>query len=359
MDEIDRGCLVLADISGYSSYLAGVELTHSKDLLADLLGTIAAEAKGRFCVSKIEGDAVFFYEDGAADASGLVNFVEGCYFAFARRRRDIAHLTTCRCDACARIPDLDLKVVAHHGEFAHHRIAGHDELVGPEVVAVHRLLKNGVIDETGIRSYALYTDGATAALGFDVGAMGLIEHHEAVDDVGPVSAWIDDLAVRWGEEQTRTALLVDAASAAATIEVTLDAPPSVVWDHLSDPTKRQAWNGADRIDEENPRGVRGVGTTSHCVHGKQRMVERVIDWRPEDYVTIEVSSRGLVFLVSFELTAFDGNRTLLAARVKALGGAPRRALFRVVGPKLRSLFEQNLGQLAALLAADAADQVSR
>ena len=37
---IEHGYLVLADISGYTSYLAGVELDHAHEILTDLLETI-------------------------------------------------------------------------------------------------------------------------------------------------------------------------------------------------------------------------------------------------------------------------------------------------------------------------------
>jgi hypothetical protein len=38
---VQRGCLLLADLSGYTRYLTGVELEHSHDVLADLLGVVA------------------------------------------------------------------------------------------------------------------------------------------------------------------------------------------------------------------------------------------------------------------------------------------------------------------------------
>ena len=40
LKEADRGCLLLADIAGYTSYLQGSELEHAKDVLTDLLETI-------------------------------------------------------------------------------------------------------------------------------------------------------------------------------------------------------------------------------------------------------------------------------------------------------------------------------
>jgi hypothetical protein len=35
MTDLHHGCLVLADITGYTRYLAGVELEHSHDVMAD------------------------------------------------------------------------------------------------------------------------------------------------------------------------------------------------------------------------------------------------------------------------------------------------------------------------------------
>ena len=37
---MQHGYLVLADISGYTAYLAGVELDHAHEILSDLLETI-------------------------------------------------------------------------------------------------------------------------------------------------------------------------------------------------------------------------------------------------------------------------------------------------------------------------------
>jgi len=39
-------CLLIAAISGYTRYLAGVELDHSQDILADLIGTIVTALRG-------------------------------------------------------------------------------------------------------------------------------------------------------------------------------------------------------------------------------------------------------------------------------------------------------------------------
>ena len=57
--ETQHGYLVLADISGYTSYLAGVELTHARDILTELLNLIVEHFKPFLAIVKLEGDAVF------------------------------------------------------------------------------------------------------------------------------------------------------------------------------------------------------------------------------------------------------------------------------------------------------------
>src|SRR5690349_14499468 len=130
MPSTRHGALVIADIGGYTRYLSGVELEHSTDILADLLQTVVDALAPNFRIAKIEGDAVFAYDEGDADGAVLVDALTGAYTAFMRRRRTVAQLTTCMCDACRSISDLGLKMVAHRGDFATHEVAGASELVG-------------------------------------------------------------------------------------------------------------------------------------------------------------------------------------------------------------------------------------
>ena len=61
MDETQHGHLLLADISGYTSYVASTELTHSQEILTELLELIIERFKPLMTISKIEGDAIFAY----------------------------------------------------------------------------------------------------------------------------------------------------------------------------------------------------------------------------------------------------------------------------------------------------------
>ena len=59
MPETKQGFLVIADISGYTGYLAQVELEHAQEILTDLLECIVEKFKTVLTISKLEGDAVF------------------------------------------------------------------------------------------------------------------------------------------------------------------------------------------------------------------------------------------------------------------------------------------------------------
>ena len=144
----EPACLVIADMAGYTGYLAGVELDHAQDILADLVGVIVGALRPAFKLAKLEGDAAFVYTPATTvDGPGLRDVVEHCYFAFQRRIRDIRQASTCECNACVRMPGLDLKFVAHYGLVARQRMAGREELVGSE--AVYRQRSNPHEDVDG------------------------------------------------------------------------------------------------------------------------------------------------------------------------------------------------------------------
>jgi hypothetical protein len=105
----------------------------------------------------------------------------------------IAVATSCDCDACRRIPSLGLKFLAHHGSFVEHDVAGQRELVGADVILIHRLLKNSITESTGLRGYALLTDACSRYLGIDTDSTSMREHRESYEHIGDVAAHVLDL----------------------------------------------------------------------------------------------------------------------------------------------------------------------
>jgi hypothetical protein len=115
-----RGYLILADISGFTSYLAGSELDHANDILGELLNLIAERFPPLLTVVEFEGDSVYARADAAVIPGGdvLLEVLESTYVAFRDRVEAIKRGTTCQCNACRLIPTLDLKFIVHFGEHA-------------------------------------------------------------------------------------------------------------------------------------------------------------------------------------------------------------------------------------------------
>ncbi len=281
-------CFLIADISGYTSYLADVELEHAQDILADLIGSVVTALRPNFRLAKLEGDAAFtFAIVDRIDGSMLLDTIERCYFGFRRRRRDVRQATSCACNACVRIPDLNLKFVVHHGSAIHQRVAGRQELLGSDVIVAHRLLKNDVAATLGTRAYALITQQCVDGSDIDPAALGMQAIVETYDRIGDVPAWVHDLEARWQEEETRARLFVTAEDAIVDVSATTKAPPQVAWEFITTPGRRQGWQFGvtEVVVTGSTGGRRGPGSTNHCMHGKDAVIEEILDWRPYDYFT--------------------------------------------------------------------------
>ena len=274
------GCLLLADITGYTAYLQGSELEHAEDVLSDLLETIIAGIEPPFEVSKLEGDAVFAHLPVAeVDAAMLFDTVEATYFAFRRRLRDVVHATTCDCDACVLIPSLDLKFFVHSGSYVVRKIARNEELTGADVVLVHRLLKGSARDVVENDAYFVLTRAVLDVIDGDADALGLIAHVEELD-VGDTEVFIANLEERWVSENERSHDSVTSETARGSSSWVFPGTPSEIWSWFTEPRKRLAWQTGLTGIEEAVEGRRGLGTVSHCAHGGGVSIQKVVDWRP-------------------------------------------------------------------------------
>lgn len=352
-------CLLIADISGYTRYLAGVELDHAQDILADLINTVVTALRPTFKLAKLEGDAAFVFAPAErVDGTILLDTIERCYFGFRRRRRDVRQATSCECSACVRIPDLNLKFVAHHGIVLRQKIAGRQELMGSDVIVVHRLLKNAISEATGISAYAAFSQSCIDATGLDAEALGMTRHVESYEHVGDVALWIHDLERRWAEEDERARVFVSPSDAMYSVDVPLPAPPQVVWEFITAPGRRVSWQHGvtDVIAQPATGGRRGVGTVNHCMHGKDAVIEEILDWRPYDYVTDRSTMPGGApsFTTTFEL---EPTPTGTIAHIRF--GPPKTAAERAMMEGMAPLFEEMFRRDAAVLNAELEAEVER
>jgi hypothetical protein len=338
-----HGYLLIADISGYTSYLAGVELDHAHEILTDLLEVIVGKIKSLLTIAKLEGDAVFAYalESKVTRGETLLELIESTYAVFHDRITSSRRHTTCQCRACQNMPSLDLKFFIHHGDYIVQDVMGIHELVGSDVNLIHRLLKNHVTENTGWKAYALLTERALEHIGLR--PTNMHKQTEAYEHLGETKTYSYDLKKRYRETVQSRRVVVAPEEAIVTLSKDIPAPVTVLWDWLNDPRKRAQYTAQKGLEFRPihlPNGRRGVGAQTHCMHGQNAaMKEVVLDWKPFDYYTVDQAG-GPMFgdmICTFRLEPLQkGNVTRLTLHMKGtiLPGLLNKPLMKLVYGRL-------------------------
>jgi hypothetical protein len=196
------GYLLLADISGYTSFVAQTEIEHAGLALSYLLETIVENLDDLLTIAKLEGDAVFAYieDEKLEDCKFLMELINDTYLAFRAKALSLHGQATCPCRACQALPTLDLKFILHHGNFVLQQVAGIRDLLGTDVNLIHRLLKNGVSESTGWKGYALFT--AQTLEHMQCSKDSYFKRCETYEHLGDVNIYCMDLHVRYNEMKT-------------------------------------------------------------------------------------------------------------------------------------------------------------
>jgi hypothetical protein len=292
----NKGYFIITDISGYTDFLTKSELDHAQAALQSLFDVQLAQIKHPFVISGFRGDAIFMYvpETNFVEPQALLESLEKLYFVFADTLRQMKFNTTCTCRACQNIANLDLKMVIHYGEYAIQKLADREELLGADVIIPHRMLKNHVIEKTGIQSYALFSEAAAKALNLSELAYPLVAHTETYEHLGEVSMQILDLHQVWDREQDKKRILVPPESAWLTLEWDLPYPPPIIWEYLTVFRLEKEFAGYDSVERTDSLGGRTqTETTYHCAHGEMQFFNKILDWKPFEYYTIHQRIEGI------------------------------------------------------------------
>ena len=276
-----EGTLVLADISGYTAYMAGVEHEHSIEILGELIETIANSFDGRLSIDQLEGDAICATTERTDPV--IVDWLHETFGLFHNRLRDIRELSTCPCRACKGAGDLGLKFILHRGTFSRQQIGGRVQLYGNDVNLVHRLAKNTV----PLREY-LFATAPTLGAWPSSANVGFVSAPQTYD-VGRVDASYADLAAVKAKALADRIIEVAPESSKLTIQYRFDAPPEQVWRILMDAECRRRMLGVPKV--EMLPGAKGsmLGAEFHCRHGKDlegKTVFRVTGCELPEFVTM-------------------------------------------------------------------------
>jgi len=332
-----HGYLVLADISGYTSFLAKVELEHAHEILTDLLEAIVDKFKSLLTISKLEGDAVFAYVDKSSIPRGetLLELIETTYIAFRQRRDTSNRTTTCMCKACQSMPSLELKFFIHHGNFIVQNVAGIRELVGSDVNLAHRLMKNHVFEHTGWKAYAMFTRTAMDCMELNLEDVhNQIETYEHLGDIDTVTI---NLITRYDAIIATQKFYIPKEDADFSTSHEFDVPQTELWQMLTSPEIMSAignyqatWSAITR-----PKGRSGVGAVNHCAHGKGILQSTIVDWQPFDYITLHDVNGNQKYYGQYEIKSLPGNRSMVIWNWKSDMGMPRW-IVKVMGRLLLS-----------------------
>ena len=57
--KVKKGYLLLADLSGFTQFMAVAELEHAQEIISELIDVVCKSLKPVFNIAEIEGDAIF------------------------------------------------------------------------------------------------------------------------------------------------------------------------------------------------------------------------------------------------------------------------------------------------------------
>jgi hypothetical protein len=340
--KILNGYLLLADLSGYTKFMASTELEHAKEILLELISVVTKNLKSIFTISEIEGDAVFAYasENKISRGETLIELIESTYYNFVFQKQVMLDRTTCTCRACKEIASLDLKFINHFGSYALQDYYGVQKPLGSEVNLIHRLLKNSAKETTGIQSYSLFTKQVFNRLGMPQDIFKL--HSEFYEHFGETDVFVMDLQESQLKLQKSKSIIIQEEDADFVAKYLFEMEAPVLWDWLNDTTKRNLWmTGVVWKGGKRMNGRTAAGATNHCAHGKNESLEIILDWRPFKYFTYETGT-DILKIVSTVMLIEKENGTELNEIIKIKNKLPRfftRFIAKFVALKVMHVYE--------------------
>ena len=339
MPDTATGYIAIADISGYTTFVADTEIEHSRDILAELLEVTSRELERHLRLSRVQGDALIC----VGEEDEVIPCLEDAFSAFHRRVRAMVAATTCPCNACRSVPNLTLKFIAHHGRYSTVSVRGSTDLVGADVNIAFRLLKNHVPSH----EYILATASVLARLPA-LARQRFIPIAEDYD-LGHVEGGYRDLHELREHAYRQLTQRVTPRDADFTLVRTLDAPPAKVYAELVRPSTMQAVAGAPVTLKSGARGTL-ANAKYHCEHGANRRVTfEVIRDEPPRELTMWMYGDGPDAYAAwvFEPVGVDRTRLSLSLRIANMTGVKKLTTVLL----FRFFFMRGLRRLPAIVRA--------
>ncbi|MFK7747197.1 MAG: DUF2652 domain-containing protein [Kordia sp.] len=257
----DKALLFIPDISGFTEFVQHTAIQHSRHIISELLELLIDNNTTGLQLAEIEGDALFFYKiEQETNIKQIREQVKRMYVAFHTYLKRYEYEKICQCGACSSVYNLSLKFVVHYGEIEFISIKDSNKPYGPNVIKVHRLLKNDV----PISEYVLLTEDV------DKEAIKIAENQlQANYDFGDITYAYESLS-EYKSELPEISPIPDNVpkhniySTAASINL----PLLELYEIISNFDYRLLWaKGIDKVEYEKNR-VNRIGDKHKCLIDK-------------------------------------------------------------------------------------------
>jgi len=266
---IQDALLFIPDISGFTRFVNDTEIAHSQHIIEELLDRIIDSNEMDLKMAEVEGDAVFFYHTGIVPtAAQLLSQIQRMFINFHGHLRLYEAHRICQCGACSSANALSLKFFCHYGEVSVNQVKGTLKPFGPNVILIHRLMKNEI--QGG--EYALFTDALIQASANwvnieDVAWAPPVEGQQTYDAGEVQFQYIPLASLKQHVSQPSPTDfgLAGASDKVLSCETVVEAPMNLVFDVISDLDYRHHWfiglKGSDKLNHK----IMQSGSTHRCV----------------------------------------------------------------------------------------------
>jgi hypothetical protein len=197
------------------------------------------------------------------------------------------------------------------------RMGNRQELMGKDVILVHRMTKNTVREKCELNAYALFSEQAAEALNLTEFCDTLYPYSDTYEHIGAVQMQALCLHTQWEKEQEKNRTVVSEEEAWVSAEEEVVTTPSILWDYLTEPQLKAAALGISsgkRVDKNGGRA--GVGSSYHCAHGDIEFEYDIVDWKPFEHITVLQRVMGITIMITEYLIPTDHGTTLFKSCIR-------------------------------------------
>ena len=259
--------LLIPDISGFTSFVNETEVKHSKHIIAELLELIIESDTLGLTVAEIEGDAVFFYKpEEVPPLHVLIDQVKTTYTAFHMHLKKYETRRICPCGACCTAHTLKLKFIALRATLDFIQVKRFQKPYGPDVILIHRLLKNDVDNDEYVLINSAYWEAEANTFEVTNVPTSFVEGVTSYPDLGEVKyryLLIDSWYAALPEPAPSP--IFERINNPVRIDGLIDMSIIQMYELISNLDLRLKWNaGIDKLNYMKDR-VNRVGTRHQCV----------------------------------------------------------------------------------------------